>query len=145
MRYNKTPFDSLYLSASPEACWIWKGSFNSNGYGWHFIGSERIYAHVFALTRKQLKPSPNHFACHTCDNPACVNPNHLYWGTPQENMTDMYNRKRNGQHKILKKLSKEQVIEIYNATGTMRDIATRYGVSRQTVCNIKNKQGYAFL
>ena len=144
--YKEMPFDSLFNAGNEDDCWLWKGSFNTNGYGWHWIEGKLIYAHIYALARITPKPFANAQVMHSCDNPACVNPKHLSWGTMSENIKDMYAKGRqHKQTKKLLKLTKEDVIAIYNSKATMRKLAEQYNVSRQTICNIKNKVGYEFL
>lgn len=72
--------------------------------------------------------------CHSCDNPACVNPDHLFLGTTQENTEDMVKKGRasRGVDRPTTKLTEEQVIEIRNkySTGqyTQRQLGKDYGV-----------------
>jgi len=70
--------------------------------------------------------------CHSCDVPSCVNPEHLFLGTHQENMDD-----RNRKGRADKKLTKDQRTEIRLSPLRQKDIAERYGVSKSTVCMIK--------
>ena len=83
---------------SPDECWNWKGALGSSGYAqfrlWiggkrkNFSGSRVAYSYA-------VGPIPDRLlACHKCDNPKCVNPNHIFLGTQSDNITDMAAKKR---------------------------------------------------
>lgn len=78
-------------------------------------------------------------ACHTCDNRKCINPSHIYLGTPKTNSTDMANRGRStwGMKNRHAKITPEQVILIKEDTRTQQTIANEYGIHVQTVFRIK--------
>lgn len=72
-------------SGGMDACWPWQGYRQPKGYG-QFDHSS---AHRFALQLALGRPiAPGMFACHTCDNPPCCNPSHLFEGTHQDNVDD---------------------------------------------------------
>jgi hypothetical protein len=78
-------------SGGPEACHPWMAACSSNGYG----SFDHRGAHRVALEIKLGRPlAPGMFACHTCDNPPCCNPAHLFEGTHQANVDDRHSKGR---------------------------------------------------
>src|SRR4051812_35617659 len=84
----------------PDECWIWKGHKSSRGYGrisLHHHGLGNYQAHRLSWELANAKPLPGHLrACHSCDNPLCVNPAHLWPGTDADNVRDRDKKGRNG-------------------------------------------------
>ena len=82
---------------------------------------------------------------HKCDNPACINPEHLELGTHQDNVNDKLSRNRqaNGSKINTSKLTKEQVLKIreeYKEIKSSRKLAKQYGVSKATILSIINRR-----
>lgn len=113
-----------------EGCWEWQGSVSSGGYG-HFPYKNKCYpAHRISWKLFKGEIPENMNVCHKCDNPSCVNPEHLFLGTQRENMKDMFskNRKDHAQENHPRvKLSKENVLEI-------RDLI-KQGFSQEIICH----------
>lgn len=77
-----------------ESCWLFQGSKDKDGYGW-LMGLNERKSHRVALTLKLGRAIGTDLeALHTCDNPPCVNPDHLYEGTEDDNRRDMRLRER---------------------------------------------------
>ena len=96
-----------------DECWPWTGCVrNKKGYG-SFRSRALSHRYAFYLTTG-IDPIDDVNVLHTCDNPPCCNPKHLYAGTHQQNMADALNRDRftRGEASAVTKLTDEQVEEI---------------------------------
>ena len=164
----ETRFWSYVDKGEPDMCWNWTGGkFKSGGYGQlsrsRKLGPIRAHRYSWEL---HVGPIPDGLmVCHRCDNPACVNPAHLFLGTQFDNMRDMTVKGRDGAHthpEIIKhgndhwshkhpeklahgeksgqsKLTQAQVdeIRVLVKSGVMqKDLAPRYGVIPDTISRI---------
>lgn len=131
-------------NVTPGGCWEWKGSVNGKGYGQVAVGiydgrvSRPSLAHRVSYTVFKGDPG-NRPLRHTCDNPPCINPDHLIPGTTAENAADMSMRHRNptGEYRSDAVLSSDDVASIkdrYSSGGvSQRALADEYGCSQQLV------------
>jgi hypothetical protein len=131
-------------------CWNWKGAKDLDGYG--FIKSKegpQLRAHRAMYELHYGAIPPGLVVCHKCDNPSCVNPDHLFAGTPKENTQDMLAKSRGGDRRGTKngvaKLTEQQVLEIYASSWPTVRIAATYKISDATVYAIKNGRAWAWL
>lgn len=123
-------------------CWVWGGCKDKDGYGIFFYGGKRIRANRVALELSGLELPPGHFACHRCDNPACVRPDHLFPGSPQENSDDAVSKGRvcNGENVHCAKLNERSVKTIRSDVRPVAEIASEYGVSQSSIYQIKSRK-----
>jgi hypothetical protein len=115
-----------------DECWPWRGATRKEGYGViSQNGKQRIATHV-SLELHGVTVADGFWALHKCDNPNCVNPNHLYVGTPKQNARDAVIRERFGR-----KLTAKQALEIYHSSLPCEDLVKKYSVSSSLVYHIK--------
>lgn len=125
-----------------DTCWLWTGSVSDFGYGWFYMNGLTLNAHraMWILT----KGDPGSLCVlHTCDIPACVNPDHLFLGTKNDNNQDKIRKGRHiaasGSNHGMSKLTKEQVstIKFLLSIGiTHGRIAKQFGVGRTCITEI---------
>jgi hypothetical protein len=131
-----------------RGCWFWLGHRGANGYGhfrWRVNGSRCYYAHRFSYAYHIGAIPEGMHVCHKCDNPGCVNPDHLFIGTAKDNQRDASRKGRKvgnpaGRPVGGSKLTPEQAIQIRAELGagfSKKLIAKRYKVSTGTILNIQ--------
>ncbi len=132
-----------------EFCWLWTGSYCYYGYGQISINGKPRRAHRISYEMHKGEIPKDMFVCHKCDNPSCVNPDHLFLGTQEDNMKDMFKKNRQntakGERRFFSKLKNEdipQIRELYNNNNRTKIIANIYGVSTQSILDIINGKAW---
>jgi hypothetical protein len=137
----------------PDECWPWLGSKITSGYGNIRYGYRtHIATHVVLELVLGLTVPKGMRVCHSCDNPECVNPAHLWIGTDRDNVRDSWAKGRGrvadnrGERNGQAKLTESQVREIRQmyADGKMsqRAIARLYGVGQDAISKIVRRKGW---
>ena len=149
-------FSRVDLSFVGYGCWNWIGAKTPSGYGvirWR--GEQRANRVSYKMFVGEIPKGK--FVCHTCDNRACVNPGHLWIGSPKDNSQDMIKKGRqasgfrNGKytqpHKTpsgsrhgMAKLSDKDVLAIRASSETTRDLAQKFSVHTDTILLIKRRK-----
>ena len=137
--------DSLLAHTKPEGdCLIWQNGKTPSGYGKTRFNGKTTGTHRLALFF--TTQTWGQCALHLCDTPACVNPDHLQWGSYSQNSSDMVNKDRQakGSRIAQSKLTEEQAKQIKQeyALGieSWRSLGIKYGVSKTVIGYIvKNK------
>lgn len=123
-------------------CWEWLGAISGkNGYGVITINGKAKSAHRVSYEISVGKIEKGLMVLHKCNNRICINPEHLYLGTHNDNMRDMaHTQAVKGENNAMARLSESDVKEIKKLikerTMFYRDIAEKYGVKRQTIKDI---------
>lgn len=144
-------FEEKYLAEPMSGCWLWEAGGVKKGYGTFHIGPRSYHAHRVAwmLYRGPIVPDTLH-VLHKCDNPACVNPDHLFLGTNADNMADMAKKGRRkgrlmGSDNPNAKLSAEDVAQIraLRSSGTsVRSLMKQFGMSDSHIYYIINQKAW---
>lgn len=123
-------------------CWIWNGVVLSNGYGQFTMKGKRYGAHRFSYSAYIGKIEDGIFICHKCDNPICVNPDHLFPGTPLENMRDKIKKGRQavGENANRGHLKAQDVLAIRSSQSSTKEEAEKYGISTANVKSIRARK-----
>ena len=134
------PDQSVEAYFGLDKCWTWNGSVHADGYGAFKASLMSLRAHRVSFAISAMDASPE-IVCHRCDNPLCVNPDHLFSGCQRDNHLDSVKKGRNacGERIGISKLTPEEVISIRNlfARGMKRlPIARAFNVNWSTIHNI---------
>jgi hypothetical protein len=128
-----------HVVPAADGCWLWTGTCTTHGFfGWN---GKMANAHRIAWMLFKGEIPEGLWVCHTCDVGICVNPDHLWLGTPKDNSQDMKRKNRHcpGSRNGAARLNEEKVkqIKILLKEGiTQRAIAKRYGVHQATIWRI---------
>lgn len=128
-----------------DECWIWKGA-KVRGYG-HLRAKKKgvwsmVRAHRLSFELHFRHPGKEH-VCHKCDNPLCVNPNHLYLGSPATNMQDkmLKGRHRFGFTSKITLNEAREIRQLYKETAmTQKEIGSMFNLKPHTVSLIVNNK-----
>ncbi len=144
-------WDNVHIT---DGCWEWTGTKFTEGYGSLWNGKKNIKAHRISwMIAHGEMPPDNLYVCHHCDNPSCVNPNHLFLGTSKDNILDMMNKGRGnficGEKQPNHKLTTEDVLlirKLYRlGASTQIQLAKDFNMSFQQISRIVNNQRWTHI
>ena len=147
---NNTTEKRFWSRVNKETeCWNWTGYFVGNQYGRIKLNGKVHRAHRMSWIIHNGDIPDGMCILHKCDNPSCVNPDHLFLGTRADNMADMDAKGRranfkganNGNSKLTE--AKVREIRMWSELGYLQKrIATAYGVSKVNVSAIKHRRSW---
>lgn len=128
-----------------DGCWVWVGALNRDGYGRFYFQYHNFPVHRLAYEMLVGEIPKGMNVCHHCDNPACVNPAHLFVGSHADNMRDRNSKSRQsrGSKRPAAKLTEEMIPLIRADQRTQCEIAADYGVTQSVISEIKTGKAWA--
>lgn len=136
---------------------MWRGSRGRAGRAVFWLdGRQAIASHIALLLDGRTRPGPQYMACHHCDEPACVRPDHLYWGLHADNMRDRMERGRtargdrmphqriHGSAHPRARVTEDDVVAIRAAYRPRLggELMRRYGLSQAALWRIVNRRSW---
>jgi hypothetical protein len=116
---NVPPIKRFWMQVQKtKSCWLWIGNKGIGGYGRIVVNGSKVKAHRYSWEIHNGAIPSGLFVCHHCDNPSCVNPDHLFVGTNTDNRKDSVSKNRHnsgyyaGESCHFAKLTESQVLEI---------------------------------
>ncbi len=140
-------FERHISRGDEDDCWLWVGSYFISGYGRYHINSIGFRSHRISYYLNYNVDPGNLLVCHTCDNPGCCNPKHLFLGTNKDNQRDctVKGRGRCGERQGRHKLSECDVKDILNSRQPHLYLATKYGVNPSCIAKIRKQESWKYL
>lgn len=129
-----------------SCCHEWMGSKDKNGYGWFWMYGKNVGAHRAAWILHCGQISDGMMVCHRCDNPSCINVEHLFLGTAADNSKDAAMKQRlcvgiaNGNRVMTEQMVRDIRSSYVPRRMSQAKIAIQYGISEYAVfCVVTNK------
>lgn len=133
-------------------CWEWNKSKGKWGYGHINVKGKIELAHRVSYRTLVGEIISNNGVLHKCDNPACVNPDHLFTGTNKDNVLDKVRKNRQsrigqgkGENHSLAKLTEQDVLNIRASGDKQESLAKKYNVTQSCISHIKNKKSWSHI
>jgi len=121
-----------------EGCWLWTGTV-AGRYGQFLVFGKKVPANRVAYELFVGRATEKMHVCHRCDVPMCVRPDHLFLGTPSENVQDMVAKGRHPKQRASyrAKITPQQAREIRESSASLAELGRQYGLNPRTIGQIK--------
>lgn len=145
---KKERFYANFLPEPNSGCWLWMNYHDKDGYGQVLFNGKVQRAHRVSWILHNGDEIPSGMlVCHKCDVTCCVNPAHLFLGTPAKNMQDRDTKKRNafGTRNGISKLTDDDVINIFYDKRPYKEISEQYNIGESNIGMIKGRRTWKHL
>lgn len=139
-------FDDKYVPEPMSGCWLWTAHLINSGYGVISINNRPELAHRVSVKLSGREISGK-VVRHKCDNPVCVNPDHLITGSQSDNMADKVakDRQQNGERCRKSNLTEADVEHIRSVAvkghgGNIKSLCEQYGITTSSMLDIVNRK-----
>lgn len=132
-------FKGKWIVDPDSGCWLWTGATIGGKYGAIKEDRQKLGAHIASWRLHKGEVPTGMLVCHHCDTPLCVNPDHLFLATHQENVSDCVSKKRHafGERNSWSKLKQVHVDFIRSSAFSIASLANLLGVSTKTIRRVR--------
>lgn len=144
---SRQRFSTKYELNSINGCWEWKTSFHPTGYGAFWFRGDSRYAHRVSWIFNRGEITDSLHVLHRCDNPRCVNPDHLFLGTQQDNVADRDRKGRGakviGPKRKFSPVDVRRICDLHNRSGiTLTALSKMYNCTLGTIKKVADGTHY---
>jgi hypothetical protein len=138
-------FEKKHIPEPNSGCWLWTGAIDGGGYGVFWTGGRNELAHRASYEMFLEKAPAGLFVCHKCDNRLCVNPEHLFIGTPADNSRDRNSKRRQakGEQFARSGIDAPTVRLILSSSLPDTEWAARLGVTKGAINHIRHRRNWS--
>lgn len=137
-------FTQTELGGPNGDCWEWQRATNARGYPQIKYEGEYVLVSRLVMIHREGE-HPDLYVCHNCDNPVCINPDHLRWDTPSANSIERSHRAKRHQKLKLTPNQVRYIRDLLKFGFKQREIADWYHVNKQTISLIHRGKIWSYI